>query len=102
MNARLLNTGRNNLSLAGFDDNIENWMVLAYAIKEGINNSETAFNAYFYGKRIRRGWTPEEDKIIIWGRKHGVTYRELSELLGKKECNARKRYEFLKKHNKVY
>lgn len=98
----MLNTGRHNLSHAGFDDNIENWMVLAYAIKEGIDNPETAFNAYFYGRRIRTGFSPGQDKIIIEGRKHGMTYRQLSEIIGKKECNLRKRYEFLKKHNKVY
>lgn len=82
-----------NLSNMGLDDNIVNWMCLGISILKGYT-PEQAFQAFETGADSIKynKWTEDDERFCIWGRRNGMTNKEIGEALNKRADAVSKYY----------
>lgn len=85
-----------------YDDTMEGWLVFAIALVRGCNSYETAYKLYETGRRPKHKWTAEQDRVIIEGRKNGLTFYQIADALDKEYRATHKRWRWLRDNNKLY
>lgn len=71
-----------NLSNMGLDDDIVNWICLGLSVLKGYT-PEQAFDAWEGEIKSYNMWTEDDKRFCVWGRRHGMSNREVAEALGR-------------------